>query len=624
MANQAAPLLMVDAAGARDRDDAISVTALPDGAGWSCEIHIAGVADVVAPGSDADVQAFLRGETRYLPSRTIPMLGPTTEAAATLTADADRASLQITATIRADGRLTDLGVRRGQLAAGRCVAVDHTEVPAILDDPTHPLHLTLSAADAATQALLAARRSSGALAFYDLTSGWAIDEDGAIVSISSDQRTRGYVIVQELMIATNEAVALWCTEQALPILFRNHRANPVAGSVDDLVHELVATAADPVLFDKLRGRVLSTLRVATYEPTVHAHHGLRLAAYTHITSPLRRLADLVNQRIILAHLDGASAPYTPTQLAAIGTDLNRRARERREATRNRYKTADQRVVAREAAGDLAALDSRRFSKVLKSQTLQPLSVDLTAEIDRRIRADLLTVVDVVALLEAPDPSWGETQRVVVDELSTVHPEMGPSVASAWRQAHPDQPEATMENLHQGPDHARAFAARTTHHGTRGPWMVRQSKKAAEQAAVWAAIRTHLAGHEVTADAEPDWPQPEPATTQPAAAVYDTAPTAEPKVAQHSSGPRPIALAAAKKNKALSNPVGWLMTLALNENLPAPDWMFDTDGPAHARQFTATVRFAGRTQSAQAGSKSTAKTRSAEVLIEELFTEANSQ
>ncbi|MFF2026945.1 RNB domain-containing ribonuclease [Streptomyces sp. NPDC058171] len=262
-------LLMIDSASARDRDDAFAVTPLPVGHGWAVEVHIAGVADVVELGSVADEQAFLRAETRYLRGRTIPMLGETAEQAATLTSESRRTSLRVTGDITTDGRLVDVTVARGQIPSGRCAAIDHAEVPGILTDPTHPLHPPLAAADAAAQALLTARRDGGALAFYDLTRGWAANEDGAIVAIAAELRTVAYVIVQELMIATNEAVALWCIERGLPIMFRNHRSNPVAGSTDELMTEIAAAAGDPDLFAKLRGRLLSTLRAATYDPTVH-------------------------------------------------------------------------------------------------------------------------------------------------------------------------------------------------------------------------------------------------------------------------------------------------------------------------------------------------------------------
>ncbi|ELB89182.1 exoribonuclease II [Rhodococcus wratislaviensis IFP 2016] len=611
-------LLMIDSASARDRDDAFSVTPLPDGRGWAVEVHIAGVADVVELGSVADEQAFLRAETRYLRNHTIAMLGETAEQAATLSSESVRTSLRVTGTITTDGRLVDTVVGRGEIPSGRCVAVDHAEVPGILTDPQHPLHPQLVAADAAAQVLLTARHDGGALAFYDLTRGWAANEDGAIVAIAAELRTVAYVIVQELMIATNEAVALWCVERGLPILFRNHRPNPVAGSTDELMHEVAAAAGDPDLFAKLRGRLLSTLRAATYDPTVHGHYGLRLSAYTHVTSPLRRVADLMNQRIIFAYLDHSPAPYTSDQLAALGADLNRRTRAAREAKKNHFKHADQRIVAKEAAADLSALDARIFHKVLKSAAAGPLRAELAAELARRVDADLMTAPDVAVLIDAADPTWLPIQLRVLDALADTHPEMGPSVASVWRQAHPDQPPTDLEIRRNGADHNPLFAARATHLGVRGPWATAAAKKPAEQAALWAAVRAHLTGTDHP-DTEPDWPdtEPSPQLRTPPPAPQDSGP-APSGVLHRTTTPAELNLDGAKKSKALSNPTAWLMSLAQNNNQPPPEWEFHTDGPAHAPRFTATVRLAGHTATADATAKTAAKTASAAALIEALF------
>ncbi|MEU2006969.1 RNB domain-containing ribonuclease [Rhodococcus sp. NPDC019627] len=612
-------LLMIDSASARDRDDAFSVIPLAGGRGWAVEVHIAGVADVVGLGSVADEQAFLRAETRYLRSRTIAMLGDTAEQAATLTTEAVRTSLRVTGTITTDGRLVDTAVGRGHIPTGRCVAVDHVEVPNILTDPAHPLHAQLAAADAAAQVLLTARRDGGALAFYDLTQGWASNEDGAIVAIAAELWTVAYVIVQEMMIATNEAVALWCVERGLPILFRNHRPNPVAGSTDELMTEIAAAAGDPDLFAKLRGRLLSTLRAATYDPTVHGHYGLRLSAYTHVTSPLRRVADLINQRIIFAHLDSSPTPYTPDQLAALGADLNRRTRAAREAKKNHFKYADQRIVAEQAATtDLTTLDSRTFHKVLKSAATTPLRAELAAELVRRVDADLVTAPDVAVLIDAADPTWLPLQLRIIDTLTDTHPEMGPSVASVWRQTHPDQPPTDVEIRRNGADHHPLFAARATHQGVRGPWATATAKKPAEQAALWAAVRAQLVGTDHP-DTEPDWPttapSPQPTTPPPAPQEPGSAISAEP---HRTATPAALNLDGAKKSKALSNPTAWLMSLAQNNNQAPPEWEVRTDGPAHAPRFTATVHLAGHTATAEATAKTAAKTASATALVEALF------
>lgn len=63
-------------------------------------------------------------------------------------------------------------------------------------------------------------------------------------------------------------------------------------------------------------------------------------------------------------------------------------------------------------------------------------------------------------------------------------------------------------------------------------------------------------------------------------------------------------------------------LARNEDLLAPEWTFEVTGPAHAREFTATISFAGRAQSVRAATKSGAKTLSAAAFVEALFAEAD--
>ncbi|EID79872.1 Ribonuclease R [Rhodococcus sp. T7] len=383
------------------------------------------------------------------------------------------------------------------------------------------------------------------------------------------------------------------------------------------MHEIAAAAGDPDLFAKLRGRLLSTLRAATYDRTVHGLSGLRLSAYTHVTSPLRRVADLINQRIIFAHLDHTPAPYTGEQLTALGADLNRRTRAAREAKKNHFKHADQRIVAQEAARDLTALDARTFHKVLKSAAAAPPRAELASELARRVDDDLMTAPDVAVLIDAADPTWLPLQLRVLDTLADTHPEMSPSVASVWRQTHPDQPPTDLETRRNGADHHPLFAARATHLGVRGPWTIAAAKKPAEQAALWAGLRAQLTGTDHP-DPEPEWPAA-PQNPQPAATPASADPgPAVPSPPHDTTTLTVLNLDGAKKSKALSNPIAWLMSLAQNNNQPPPEWEIRTDGPAHAPRFTATVHLAGHTATADATTKTAAKTASAAALIEALF------
>nr|WP_250775464.1 double-stranded RNA binding motif domain-containing protein [Rhodococcus sp. MSC1_016] len=100
-----------------------------------------------------------------------------------------------------------------------------------------------------------------------------------------------------------------------------------------------------------------------------------------------------------------------------------------------------------------------------------------------------------------------------------------------------------------------------------------------------------------------------------AQVSGLAESAEP---QRTATPAVLNLDGAKKSKALSNPIAWLMSLAQNNNQPPPEWNFCTEGPAHAPRFTATVRLAGHSATADATTKTAAKTAAATALIETLF------
>lgn len=120
----------------------------------------------------------------------------------------------------------------------------------------------------------------------------------------------------------------------------------------------------------------------------------------------------------------------------------------------------------------------------------------------------MTAPDVAVLIDADDPTWLPIQLRVLDTLADSHPEMGPSVVSVWRQAHPDQPPTDLEIQRNGADHNPLFATRATHLGIRGPWATAAAKKPAEQAAIWAAMRAQLTGTDHP-DGEPDWPTTEP-------------------------------------------------------------------------------------------------------------------
>ncbi|SDE04828.1 RNB domain-containing ribonuclease [Glycomyces harbinensis] len=362
--NPAETGIMIDAATTVDRDDAIWIE--PDGDGFDVWIHIARVADHVPVGGRADREARERIATRYRPDRTEHMLPAPVVAAASL--EPGRANDTFAVHLRIDGAGHVLAAELGPGRLTRSWAMSHAEAADAANDPAHALHGTLAQALRFAQTMLAARRNAGALAFYDLLSGFATNEEGQLVRLDSAERNSGYIIVQEFMIAANAQIAAWAVREDLPVLFRNHRLAAVAGDPADLRGELdsIAAAGDSAAFEMLRARMRMVARAAAYGPTVHGHHGLQLPVYTHATSPIRRYADLVTQRILLAAAHREPGPYPPEALAEIAAHVNERIESERRAKADFFKRRATEETERQIeAADFARLPYKQFARVLQ-------------------------------------------------------------------------------------------------------------------------------------------------------------------------------------------------------------------------------------------------------------------
>ncbi|WP_051393236.1 RNB domain-containing ribonuclease [Glycomyces arizonensis] len=362
--NPAETGIMIDAETTVDRDDAIWIE--PRGDGYDVWVHIARVADHVPAGQAADLEARSRVHTRYRAEYTKRMLPQPVEDLASLEAGRVNETFAVHLRVDVEGRVREVDLGPGRLT--RSWAMTHREAADAAADPAHPLHATLALALRFAQAMLAARRATGALAFYDLLSGFATDEEGHLVRLQTAERNSGYIIVQEFMVAANAQIAAWAAGRDLPILFRNHRLAAVAGDSSELRAELdtVAATGDTAAFEMLRSRMRMVARSATYGPTVHGHHGLQLPVYTHATSPIRRYPDLVTQRILLAAVAGEPSPYTAEELTDLAAELNARiAAERERAAEHFRKRAQEETERRLEQADFAGLTYAEFAKVIR-------------------------------------------------------------------------------------------------------------------------------------------------------------------------------------------------------------------------------------------------------------------
>jgi ribonuclease R len=316
-------IFTVDSADAKDLDDAISLRLRPEG-GFRLGVHIADVSHYAPPGSALDREALRRGTSVYLVDRVLPMFPPAlSNHLASLHPSVDRLTLSCfldfdekgrrvafrltPSVIRSRGRLTYEGVHRflnGEAGPGADEAAAFGET----------LHRMRRLKDLLRQNRL--RR--GAIDFDFPEDKVILDADGRPVEIVRRMRTEADMLIEEFMIAANEAVAEYLAERGLPALFRVHEEPPadkmaslqaflklmgirfrpkekprpkdfqavlrqVAGTEDERIVSLV---------------LLRSMARARYAPENLGHFGLAARFYTHFTSPIRRYPDLVVHRVV--------------------------------------------------------------------------------------------------------------------------------------------------------------------------------------------------------------------------------------------------------------------------------------------------------------------------------------
>lgn len=631
--------LMIDASTTRDRDDAITIT--PTAAGWDVAVFVANVADLVPTGSPADRTAATRVETGYRATGTVPMLGVQLEQAATLSPTHDRDVLVVRLRVSTDGDVALAALSREVLAAGSCVAITHDQVTAILDDPRHAHHAQLSVAAQLAQVLTGRRRAAGAFVVYDLTRGLVSGEDGRLLALPEGHNAAAYVIVQELMIAANAAVAGYAIDAELPILFRNHLRNPVAPSDVDRLADLAAalsTVTTTAELAALQGQLNTAISKATYGATVRGHIGLQVPAYTHATSPLRRYADLVTQRQLLAHLDGTGLPYTAEQLVTIAHALAaitaERDAESETAQKARTRRANQAAIT---AGDLSHMNDREFLRVLRLGTQAAPPESIATELTERATTGRVHAGHVAVLYATDHPDWKTLRAKLTAQLRAEHAYLAPSAISALQQIDGGQiVTPTLDTDIAGPPHQRTFATRAHLEDMTTRWHAGPVKKATEHAALWDLLDI-IGGHTPSADPTtppPTPPEPEPEPTPAVApactpAHHTPPPAAAPRTPKPAGAWDAFALHAAlggdddtrrarRRANALKNPVGWLTTLA--PTIGAGELHVDThpEGPPHQRTFTVTLTAGPARGTAAAPSIKAAKTAAAHAAVTGLF------
>jgi ribonuclease R len=341
-------IVTIDPDDARDFDDAIDVEKIESG-GWRLGVHIADVAAYVEPDSALDREARRRGNSVYLPDRVIPMLPERlSNGVCSLNPGVDRLTHSVF--IHFDKNGVTKSARFARTVIHSAHRLTYKQAYAILKSAPHdPLGKQLHVAWELASILRRKRFEHGSLDLDFPEAKLRLDETGKPVRLERIDNDESHQLIEEYMLAANEAVARELKKRTVPTIYRVHE-NPDPEKLAEYrefvlsfnyqVGDLTHRAEVQRLLVSIRGKpeeqalkigLLKSLKRARYAPQPLGHYGLAKHNYLHFTSPIRRYADLVVHRALADHNGKHRARIDMSQIASISEHISMTERVAAEA-----------------------------------------------------------------------------------------------------------------------------------------------------------------------------------------------------------------------------------------------------------------------------------------------------
>jgi ribonuclease R len=394
------PIVTIDGETARDFDDAVWVDKFPTG-NYALHVHIADVSHYVRPRSPIDVEARLRGTSVYFPDRAVPMLPfELSTNICSLNPHVDRLVLSALMEIDHQGAIVRQEFTPGVIRSAE--RMTYTNVHLLLEgnkglrERYAPLVGRFELMQELALVLNRKRVRRGSIDFDLPEPLIEFDEWGAMTGVSRAPRNIAHKIIEEFMLAANEAVATHLEDTLEESIFRIHEkpdpkrimefeevaahfgyslgvgAIPVKkfGYTDKRRdgskqrHDVVLPSNDlklsPRMYQKLVAKIegkpeerilsylmLRSLKQAKYSTENVGHFALAAESYTHFTSPIRRYPDLIVHRLLKG--------IPVADLVAIADECSQSERRAADAERELVEWKKVKFMAERVGQDFDAL-----------------------------------------------------------------------------------------------------------------------------------------------------------------------------------------------------------------------------------------------------------------------------
>ena len=319
-------IFTIDGDDTKDIDDAIEINKLENG-NYELGVHIADVSYYVRENTEIDKEAYDRGTSVYLADRVIPMLPhKLSNGICSLNPNVDRLAVSCVMEINNKGDILTTDIFPSVIRSRK--QMTYKNVNSILEKNIIPEGYE-EYADKLKEMLELAhilrenKTRRGYIDFDIDESKIIVNEDGKAIDVVLRNRGEGEKLIEDFMIAANEAVATYIYMMDLPFVYRIHGkpdeekitnflkfVNMLGYHVSTRINDITPKSMQKILeelndkkeFHLLSKLLLRSMQKAVYDPTNIGHFGIASKCYTHFTSPIRRYPDTTVHRLLRTYL----------------------------------------------------------------------------------------------------------------------------------------------------------------------------------------------------------------------------------------------------------------------------------------------------------------------------------